>query len=142
MIPAGFQDPVLPPRTCVQEPVPATEPKADAPAAAQADKAAAADAAPKPVIAGASLELRTTVGHDNGVKPVIAEQTAAAPLQAQSRTAYASGDMLAARASVTMSDAAPGAKSENARSEAEPPPATTQPSEAPTSESGLAAATH
>src|SRR5258706_1241900 len=142
MIPAGFQDPVLPPRTCVQEPVPATEPKADAPAAAEGDKAGAADAAPKPVIAGASLELRTTVGHDNGVKPVIAEQTAAAPLQAQTRTAYASGYMLAARASVTMSDAASGAKSDNAKSEAESPAATAEPSEPAKSESGVTAANH
>ena len=114
--PASFSHPLLATRRVVPKPVAANEPQADAPPAAQADKAAA-DAAPKPVIAGASLELRTTVGHDNGVKPVIAEQTAAAPLQAQSRTAYASGDMAAARASVTMSDAASGAKSENAKSE-------------------------
>ena len=140
--PASFSHPLLATRRVVPKPVAANEPQADAPPAAQADKAAAADAAPKPVIAGASLELRTTVGHDNGVKPVIAEQTAAAPLQAQSRTAYASGDMLAARASVTMSDAAPGAKSENAKSEAETPAATDEPSEAAKSESGVAAAKH
>ena len=140
--PASFSHPLLATRRVVPKPVAANEPQADAPPAAQADKAAAADAAPKPVIAGASLELRTTVGHDNGVKPVIAEQTAAAPLQAQSRTAYASGDMLAARASVTMSDAASGAKSENAKSEAESPAATAEPSEPAKSESGVAAAKH
>ena len=140
--PASFSHPLLATRRVVPKPVAANEPQADAPPAAQADKAAAADAAPKPVIAGASLELRTTVGHDNGVKPVIAEQTAAAPLQAQSRTAYASGDMAAARASVTMSDAASGAKSENAKSEAESPAATAEPSEPAKSESGVAAAKH
>jgi hypothetical protein len=139
--PASFSHPLLATRRVVPKPVAANEPQADAPPAAQADKAAA-DAAPKPVIAGASLELRTTVGHDNGVKPVIAEQTAAAPLQAQSRTAYASGDMAAARASVTMSDAASGAKSENAKSEAESPAATAEPSEPAKSESGVAAAKH
>ena len=140
--PASFSHPLLATRRVVPKPVAANEPQADAPPAAQADKAAAADAAPKPVIAGASLELRTTVGHDNGVNPVIAEQTAAAPLQAQTRTAYASGDMLAARASVTMSDAASGAKSENAKSEAESPAATAEPSEPAKSESGVAAAKH
>jgi len=77
------------------------------------------------MVAEASLELRSTVGHDNGIEPVIAEQTAA-PLRTQTRTAYASGDMPADKASVTMSDAAPGAKSETAKSEAEPPAATTE----------------
>src|SRR5258705_2918042 len=140
--PPSFSPPLLATRRVVPKPVAANEPQADAPPAAQADKAAAADAAPKPVIAGASLELRTTVGHDNGVKPVIAEQTAAAPLQPQSATAYASGDMAAARASVTMSDAASGAKSENAKSEAESPAATAEPSEPAKSESGVAAPKH
>src|SRR4029450_6972476 len=56
-----------------------------------------------------SPELRSTVGHDDGVKPVNGEQAAAASLRAQTRTAYASGDMPAAKASVTMSDAASGA---------------------------------
>src|SRR6266403_2166106 len=121
--PASFSHPLLATKRVVPKPVAANEPQADAPPATQADKAAA-DAAPKPVVAEASLELRSTVGH--GVKPVIAEQTAAAPLRAQTRTAYASGDMPAAKASVTMSDAAPGAKSENAKSEAEPPAATTE----------------
>jgi hypothetical protein len=50
--------------------------------------------------------------------------------------------MLAAGASVTMSDAAPGAKSENAKSEAESPAATAEPSEPAKSESGVAAAKH
>jgi hypothetical protein len=140
--PASFSHPLLATRRVVPKPVAANEPQTDAPPATPADMAAAADAASKPVIAGASLELRTTVGHDNGAKPVVAEQTAAAPLQAQTRTAYASGDMLAARASVTMSDAAPGAKSDNAKSEAETPAATDEPSEAAKSESGVTAANH
>src|SRR6267378_1780126 len=115
--PASFSHPLLATRRVVPKPVAANEPQADAPPAAQADKAAAGDMASKPAIAGASLELRTTVGHDNGAKPVVAEQAAAAPSQAQTRTAYASGDMSAARTSVTMSDAAPGTKSENAKSD-------------------------
>ena len=118
------------------KPVAANEPQADAPRAAQAEKAAADDTASKPAMVEAGVDLRSTVGHDNGVNPGIAEQTAAAPLPAQTRTAYASGDMLAARAPVTMSDAAPGAQSENAKSEAESP----EPSEPAKSEPGATAA--
>jgi hypothetical protein len=134
--PASFSHPLLATRRVVPKPVAANEPQADAPPAAQADKAAADDTASKPAMAG--VDLRSTVGHDNGVSPGIAEQTAAAPLPAQTRTAYASGDMLAARAPVTMSDAAPGAKSENAKSEAESP----EPSESAKSEPGATAAQH
>src|SRR6266404_5087259 len=102
--PASFSHPLLATKRVVPKPVAASEPQADAPPPTQAENAAAAEAAPKPVIEGASVELRSTVGHHNGVTPVIAEQTAAASLQAQTRTAYASGDMAAARTSVTMSD--------------------------------------
>lgn len=142
IIPASFSHPLLATKRVVPKPVAANEPQADAPPAAQADKAAEADAAPKPMIAEASLELRSTVGHDNGVKPVIADQAAAASLRVQTRTAYASGDMPAAKASVTMSDAAPGANSETANSEAEPPDATTEsaPSEPAKSEPDATAA--
>src|SRR5712671_1204314 len=80
IIPASFSHPLLATKRIVPKPVAANEPQADAPPATQADKAAEADAAPKPVVAEASLELRSTVGHDNAIKPVIAEQTAAAPL--------------------------------------------------------------
>jgi lipoprotein-anchoring transpeptidase ErfK/SrfK len=138
--PASFSHPLLATRRVVPKPVAANEPQADAPPAAYADKAAADDTAPKPAMVEAGVDLRSTVGHDNAVKPVIAEQTAAAPLRARARTAYASGDMLAAGASVTMSDAAPGAKSENAKSEAQSRTATAEPSEAAESESGVTAA--
>src|SRR5216684_2033040 len=142
IIPASFSHPLLATKRVVPKPVAANEPQADAPPATQADNAAEADAAPKPVIAEASLELRSTLGHVNGVKPVIAEQAAATSLRVQTRTAYASGDMPAAKAPVTMSDAAPGAKSETAKSEAEPPAATTgsAPSESAKSEPDATAA--
>jgi lipoprotein-anchoring transpeptidase ErfK/SrfK len=139
--PASFSHPLLATRRVVPKPVAANEPQTDAPPAAQADRAAADDTASKPAMVEAGVDLRSTVGHDNAVKPVIAEQAAAAPLQ--TRTVYASGDMLAARAPVTMSDAAPGgAKSENAKSEAESPTATAEPSEAVESASSVTAASH
>ncbi len=86
--------------------------------------------------------MRSTVGHDNAVKPVIAEQAAATSLRVQTLTAYASGDMPAAKASVTRSDAARGANSETAKSEAEPPAATIEsaPSESAKSEPDATAA--
>src|SRR5229473_1132341 len=142
MTPANFSHPLLATKRVLPKPVAANEPQTDVPPATQADRAADADAAPKPVISEASLELRSTVGHDNGVKPVIAEQAAATSLRVQTRTAYASGDMPAAKAPVTMSDAAPGAKSETAKSEAEPPAATTgsAPSESAKSEPDATAA--
>jgi L,D-transpeptidase catalytic domain len=117
--PASFSHPLLAAKRAVPKPVAANEPQADAPPVTGAGKSA-------DTISDASLELRSTVGHDNGVKPVIPEQGAPTPLRVQTRTAYAGGDMPAAKASVTMSDAAPGAKSETAKSEAEPPTATTE----------------
>src|SRR5260370_4366585 len=106
IVPASFSHPLLATKRVVPKPVAANEPQADAPHAEKADKAVEADAASKPVISEASLELRSTVGHDNGIKPVIAEPAAVTPLRVQTRTAYASGDMPAAKTSVTMSDAA------------------------------------
>jgi len=142
IIPASFSHPLLATKRVVPKPVAANEPQADAPPAIQADNTAEAGAAPKPVIAEASLELRSTVGHDNAVKPVIAEQAAATSLRVQTLTAYASGDMPAAKASVTRSDAARGANSETAKSEAEPPAATIEsaPSESAKSEPDATAA--
>ncbi len=107
--PASFSHPLLATKRVVPKPVAANEPQAYVPPATQADKAAQADAARKPEIAELSPELRSTVGHDDDVKPVSGEQAAATSLRAQTRTAYASGDMPAAKTSVTMSDAASGA---------------------------------
>jgi lipoprotein-anchoring transpeptidase ErfK/SrfK len=129
IIPASFSHPLLATKRVVPKPVAANEPQADAPPPAQADKVAEAGAAAKP--AEASLELRSTVGHDDSGKPVISEQAAVSPLRAQTRTVYAGGDMPAVKAPVTMTDAEPGAKSETAKSEAEPSAATT---ESPTSQ--------
>src|SRR5260370_31482957 len=61
------------------------------------------------------MEVRSTVGHDNGIKIVSAEPAAATPLRLQTRTAYASGDMPAAKTSVTMSDAAPSSDNPSPR---------------------------
>ena len=104
MTPASFSHPLLMAQKVAPQPVAADEPKPDAPAAAKNDKAAA-DATIKPTISQASLELKSTVGHDAGVKPVIREPSASTPLREQTRTADASGALPAANASVTMTDA-------------------------------------
>jgi lipoprotein-anchoring transpeptidase ErfK/SrfK len=108
LTPASFSHPRLATQKVVPQPVTASEPQADAPAAAKGDKSA--DAAAKPAIPEASLELRSTVGHHDGAKPAIDEPSASAPLRDQTHTADASGEM-PARNSVTMSDAATSGRS-------------------------------
>jgi lipoprotein-anchoring transpeptidase ErfK/SrfK len=101
--PARFSHPLLAERKVVPQPTAANEPASDAPPAAKADKAAAADATIAPAISEASLQLRSTVGHDGAAKPVMDEASASRPWRDRTRTADAS------RASVTMSDAASSA---------------------------------
>jgi lipoprotein-anchoring transpeptidase ErfK/SrfK len=122
LTPSNFSHPLLATRKVVPQPVAASEPQADAPAAAKGDKAADAAIKPaiEPTIKEASLELRSTVGHHDSAKPAIDEPSASTPLRDQTHTADASGEM-SARNSVTMSDAAPSgsAPSHEANSETE-----------------------
>src|SRR3984893_14530664 len=115
MTPAKFSHPLLAEQKLVPQPVAADEPKdnlrdnpgADAPAAAKADKAADAGLTAKPAVSVASLELRSTVGHSDGARPVMGEPAASAPLREQTHTADAGSAVPPTRASVTMSDATP-----------------------------------
>ncbi len=88
--PESFSHPLLPAMKVVPQPVVAEQPEANEPVAAKADKGA-----PEPKPIEANLELRSTVGHDD-----------TAPLRDQTRTADASGDVRANKA--TMSDASSG----------------------------------
>ncbi|SHJ33564.1 Lipoprotein-anchoring transpeptidase ErfK/SrfK [Bradyrhizobium lablabi] len=120
LTPSNFSHPLLATRKVVPQPVAASEPQADAPAAAKGDKAADAAAikpAIEPTIKEASLELRSTVGHHDSAKPAIDEPSASTPLRDQTHTADASGEM-SARNSVTMSDAAPSGGSTPTHDEA------------------------
>jgi hypothetical protein len=92
MIPTSFSHPLLATQKVVPQPAAASEPQTDTPPAAKADKAVNADPAIKPTISEASLELRSTVGHDDN------ERT---------QTADASNAVSAAQAPVTMTDATP-----------------------------------
>ncbi|MDO8397819.1 MAG: L,D-transpeptidase family protein, partial [Bradyrhizobium sp.] len=110
--PARFAHPLLAEQKVAPPPPPtaAIEPNPDAPPAAKADKAADAAATVKPAISEASLELRSTVGHDGG-KPVMDETSASRPLRDQTRTADASSAIPATSPPVTMSDALSSAAS-------------------------------
>src|ERR1700739_1129813 len=69
--PASFSHPLLAALKVAPQPMAADEPKPDAANAAKADKAAEADVKPHPAIVEAAVELRSTIGHGNGVKPLM-----------------------------------------------------------------------
>jgi lipoprotein-anchoring transpeptidase ErfK/SrfK len=106
MMPASFSHPLLVAQKVVPAPIAADEPQADAPSAAKSDKASDADAMTKAATSDASLELKPTVGHDDGLKSVMDASSASASLREQTHTADA-GASPATKAAVTMSDAAP-----------------------------------
>jgi lipoprotein-anchoring transpeptidase ErfK/SrfK len=107
MTPSSFSHPLLVAQKVVPQPAAANEPPTEAPLAAKSDKASDADATIKPSTSAASLELRPTVGHSDGVKSAT-DQPASAALRDQTHTADASSDMQAGKPSVTMSDASGG----------------------------------
>lgn len=103
--PASFSHPLLATLKVPPQPIAADEPKLDAPAVAKVDKVADTEASAKSVIAETSVELRSTLGHNDSAKPAADERQASVP--AQTRTADASNALPAANPPVTMSDAAP-----------------------------------
>src|SRR5258708_2445275 len=105
MSPANFSHPLLATQKVVPQPTAANEPEADAAPAAKADKGAEPEI--KPAISKASLELRSTAGHHDGVKPAVEEPSAAPPFRDQTQTEDARGNRPALKTAVTMSDAAP-----------------------------------
>jgi hypothetical protein len=121
MTPASFSHPLLASQRLVSQPAAANEPKPDAPAAAKTDKAANADTALKPAISEASLQLRASVGHNDGAKPVVDRPSAPTLLREQTHTADASRDLPATNAPATMSDAAPSGGSASPVDEAAAP---------------------
>jgi lipoprotein-anchoring transpeptidase ErfK/SrfK len=103
--PANFSHPLLAALKVAPQPMAADEPKSDAPIAAKTDKAADADVKTQPAIVEAAVELRSTIGHGDGVKPTMDEPKASAPSREQTRTADASDTVPVAN--VTVSDATP-----------------------------------
>jgi lipoprotein-anchoring transpeptidase ErfK/SrfK len=103
MVPSEFSHPLLVAQKIAPQPVAAGEPKADAAPAAKADKAANV-VTTKPASFEASLELRSTVGHDNGAKSLTDAVPASTLLREQTRTADASASPIT-KSPVAMSDA-------------------------------------
>jgi lipoprotein-anchoring transpeptidase ErfK/SrfK len=118
MTPADFSHPLLVAQKVVPQPSVADEPKPDAPAATKTDKASDANGAVKSTISEARLELRSTVGHDENVKPTMGEASAATPSHDRTRTADASNGLPATSAPVTMTDATSSAGNASPRDEA------------------------
>jgi lipoprotein-anchoring transpeptidase ErfK/SrfK len=123
LTPASFSHPLLVTQKVVPQPVAVDVPKIDtakaetgkadtakADVTAKGDKAAASDPVGKPEMSVASLDLRSTVGHDSRAPNVMDEASTPKPLSEQTHTADA-GPAPEAKVAVTMSDAAPMADS-------------------------------
>jgi lipoprotein-anchoring transpeptidase ErfK/SrfK len=121
LTPASFSHPLLVTQKVVPQPVAVDMPKSDvikpdvikagvikADVTAKSDKAAAVDPVSKPEMSVASLDLRSTVGHDSRAPNVMDEASTPKPLSEQTHTADA-GASPEAKVAVTMSDAAPSA---------------------------------
>jgi hypothetical protein len=120
MTPASFSHPLLVAQKTVAPPVTAEEPKADAPVAPKSDKASDASLVSQPAQSQADLELRPSLGHDDGAKPVMTEPPASIALHGQTRTADASAALPPTNARVTMTDASGGNLPPNGKTAAEP----------------------
>jgi hypothetical protein len=103
MVPSSFSHPLLVAQKIAPQPLAADEAKADAGPAAKADKASNL-VTTKPAASGASLELRSTVGHGDGPKSLADAVLNPTPLRDQTRTADASVSPTT-KSPVTMSDA-------------------------------------
>jgi lipoprotein-anchoring transpeptidase ErfK/SrfK len=109
MSPASFSHPLLMTQKVMPQPIASDVVKPDAikaDATVKGDKAATADPVGKPEMSVASLDLRSTVGHDSHMQAAMNAPSAPKPLSEQTRTADASPSQ-EAKAPVTMSDATP-----------------------------------
>src|ERR1700730_2365421 len=107
MTPVKISHPLFATMKIVPHPVAADEPPADKPLAVKADKGAPEA---KPANSEASLELRSSVGHIDAVKPVATEATDSTSPRDQTHTADASRDTSVPKGPATMSDASAGNK--------------------------------
>lgn len=101
--PAAFSHPLLATLKVVPQPVAVEETKADVVAAQTPEKQTPVEASAAPAAIDAKLELRSTVGHADNVKPVADESR---PVQ-QVKTADASGVLPATLSAGGMPDAVP-----------------------------------
>jgi lipoprotein-anchoring transpeptidase ErfK/SrfK len=130
MTPSNFSHPLLVAQKVVPQPAVGDQPQTDTPPAPKADKASSAEPVAKPTIAAANLELRSTVGHVDGIKSVMREPSAPAPVRDPTRTADASSALPANNAPVTMSDATRSGGNSPSREEAAAAPPAAEPATA------------
>jgi hypothetical protein len=128
LTPASFSHPLLATQRVAPQPVAADAPKAGvvtdvvkadvikADTAAKGDKAAAADPVSKPEMTIASLDLRSTVGHDSRAPHVMDEASTRKPLSEQTHTADA-GTSPEANVGLAISDASASPLADNAAPE-------------------------
>src|SRR6202045_933315 len=81
--PASFSHPLLASVRGAPPPMAADEPKSDAPISAKTDTAADAGVKTQPAIVEQAVELRSTIGHGDSVKPAIDAPKASAPSRDQ-----------------------------------------------------------
>jgi lipoprotein-anchoring transpeptidase ErfK/SrfK len=115
--PASFAHPLLASVKVVPQPVAAQETKADAVAARTPQKPEQVDAGTAQATNETRIELRSTVGHVDDVKPSDDESR---PTTAKMKTADASGALLAALSSSRKSDAASPGMRDSSKAVAEP----------------------
>lgn len=131
--PSSFSHPLLVAQKVVPEPAVADEPKTGAPPAAKSDKASDAGPAIKPTTSDIALELRSTVGHHAGVKPIVTADAGALPAASPSTTmsdAAPSGGNAPPREAATAPESAPPTSAEAAPVKADDPLSTEAKSEA------------
>ena len=97
MTPSSFSHPLLATQKAVPQPVAANETKTNL------EKTNLE----KTSLETANLELKPTIAHDGGIKAVMDQPAASAPLREQTHTADASSNLPAMKTPDTMSDAAP-----------------------------------
>jgi L,D-transpeptidase catalytic domain len=121
--PASFSHPLLATEKVVPQPSAAADPPADPNDAAKSDRAATADPVANAAVTVAtsevSLELRSTVGHDDDVIQVMDDSSASASLRDQTHTADASHNPAATEGAGTMTDATTSAENATPRAKAE-----------------------
>jgi hypothetical protein len=104
LAPETFSHPLLAAQKTIPTPAPAAaaEPQNNVAVTAKSDKAVVTDAAFSPAFSAASLELKSTVGHDTAVSSGKAVSKA---LRGQTHTADASAALFETRSSVIVTDA-------------------------------------
>jgi lipoprotein-anchoring transpeptidase ErfK/SrfK len=111
--PESFAHSLLATAKVAPQPAPAEEPKPDGSAATKIEKTTEAEAGERPAVAQARIELRSSIGHGDGVTPVADEKPGLA--SSQTKTADARSGLPATNPPGLMYDAGPDAGKADAK---------------------------